>query len=396
VNRAASPHWFSGALFIMANTIGTSFLYLPPATAMTGFVPGLVMSLLIWLFITAIGLLYAEAVLTTIDGSNLISIARTYFGKFWMWIFSIVFCFSMYAYLTSYFYYSSQSLLYFVHLPPLFITILLAILFGGIVALGINSSNKLNYFLCAGLFVSFIYFVIAGSPHVNSDFLSHEHWIFVFLSVPILFSALGFASFVPSLCSYLNRDEKKIRLAILIGTFIALIMYILWQWIIVGSVPSILLQIIYEQQEAITPTLAPLKQISYFPELVSAIIFFAATTSILTTGLLLVDFFSDGLHIPLKSRVGWKRTLLCLLIFFPPILVSQFLAHHTMNSIRYIAIPIGQVLINGVIPLFLAILVRHHYHLVSSPLVPGGKWTLIALSIALFFIIYMEAIQGLR
>ena len=58
------------------------------------------------------------------------------------------------------------------------------------------------------------------------------------MALPVAFAAFGYQGIIPTLVHYMNYDVKKLRKAILIGSAIPLITYMIWQWLILGIVPS--------------------------------------------------------------------------------------------------------------------------------------------------------------
>ncbi len=72
----------SGSLLVAGTEIGAGMLALPLATAEAGFFPALIMYLVCWAFSLATGFLMLEITLSMPVGSNLISMASSYLGRF--------------------------------------------------------------------------------------------------------------------------------------------------------------------------------------------------------------------------------------------------------------------------------------------------------------------------
>jgi len=392
--------WIGGTFMVIGMVVGVAFMNIPTVVAITGFYPGILMSVIVWFFVCSVALLYAEETLVTIDGANAITISHSLLGNFWSYIVAIIFAFNLYGFLTAYLIVGTQTVKYFLPHIPLsdwLVILILALIFGGVVYLGISATNKLNFVLCIGLIVSFVGCLFAGKDYILFRRLSlHSHWIFISFSVPVIFSALGFAAFVPSLCSFLKRDPKKIFLSIFLGTLISLVLFILWQMLILGIVSAGVLQMAHEQRISISAYFTAIEKIPYLPLFINFLSFFAVTTSLLISGITLVDFLSDGFKISLAKRTGVRRFLVVLTAFIPPIIFASTIPKLSLSFVNAVTAPIGELLINGLLPIWMAFRARYHYRLVTQPLLGGGKTALIILAVALFFLIYLEAIAWIK
>lgn len=394
---------FLAALLITGTCVGTSFLTIPIMTGIAGFIPGILITCIIGLFALLNGFLYAEATLGTPDGSNLFTISRTFLGKTIAYFVSIIFILSMYAYISSYYLAGPDFLFWFCEhffgfrLPVILGKILIALIFGGTVYCGFFFASRINFLLVVGFLAAFILTVYHGSEHLVLSHLTRVNWIYVFFAVPIVFSSFGFNALIPSICTYLKRDKKKIQQAIIVGTTLTLLIYLFWQWIMIGTIPKSPLWIAYSEGQQITQSFPWVKDYPLLVHSLNFIIFFAVVTSVICLGLALVDFYSDFVKIPVEKRRNWSRFLICLLIFIPPLFITSLVESQFIPKlIDYVIAPSGGIIINGILPIIIITKTRYYFKLSTPHFVPGKGFILFAMGLGIFFLIYLEGVMLIR
>jgi tyrosine-specific transport protein len=390
---------FSAAIFIASICTGISYFSIPVYSGIAGFVPGIFVTIIVWLLTLAIGLLYAEATLGQPDGSNLFTISRALLGRFWMIVLGIIFSFDLVTYLVSYATLTSQFMQWLVvqilNLQISFFTanILGTVPYAIIVMLGFSFSIRINVLLMSALCVSFALTIYYGAEFVEASRLMKQDWTYVIFSIPILFSALGFVGIVPAICTYLERDPKKIKLSIWIGTSIPLILYIFWQWFMLGAIPSGTYWEMYElgqDMEQVIAIAQTFPQIIYFLNFTAL---FSMATSLIGIGTSFVEILSDGLKIPVEKRKGWKRILITTLIFVVTLIAALLKGHFFISLIQRIIAKLGVALINGIVPIWMVMQARYFYKIPAPAMVPGGGLTLFFLAIGVFILIYLEGLE---
>lgn len=388
----------TAGLFLAGICIGIAYFSIPILTGIAGFIPGALMTFMVWIFSLAIGLLYAEATLTQPDGSNLASISHALLGRVCMIILSIVFCINLITYLASYAYFTAEFFQWFfektfhISLSPFTAELFSTLPFCLIVFLGVQFSMRLNALLVIGLLIAFILMCYQGSATVVSTRLLEQHWTYTIFSVPILFSALGFVGIVPVLCTYLDRSPTKIRITLVLGTTIPFILYIFWQWFMLGSFPVSKFWVLYEEganSQDVISLVQIIPQIQYF---LNFTLFFSMATSLIGNGVAIVEFFSDLLHIPLKNRTGLLRLGLCCIAFGLILLAGLYKGEFFISLIQKFTAPLGSILINGMIPVFMVIQTRYLQKLPGPRILGGGTFTLFALGLCLLILIYLEGV----
>ena len=392
----------NASLFIAATCIGLAYFTVPILTGIAGFIPAVVMSLLVALFTLAIGLLYAEATLGQPDGANFPSISRALLGKFWMVILLAVFFLNILGYLTAYAFFTERFLSWFfnelfhLHLSPFLSGLLSTVAYFLIIFLGVRFSFTTNSILIIGLIVSFFLMIYYGSEFVLESRLLENHWIYIFFSVPSLFSAFSYLFVVPPVCSYLNRDAKKIRLSLLIATLISLVVYLIWQWFMIGSISSVTFWVDFEEGVSLDKIFAKVRQFPHISYALNFTLFFSMITSLIGNGLAFVEFMSDGVGLPLEKRKGWRRLLICFCVFAVVLPFSLYGIKPVLYFLQKFTSPVGEVLINGIIPIWMVAQARYVLSIPAPAMLPGGKISLIILGIAVFVLIYLEGIVLIR
>ncbi len=387
------------ALFIAGICIGIAYFNVPILTGIIGFIPGTVMTVIVWVFTLSICLLYAEATLTQPDGANLASISYALLGRTWMVILSIFFIINVISYLASYAYVTTEFLQWFFqdrwhHILPPFAAELLSLLPPLIIIyLGVKFSIHVQALLMVGLFVSFILLCYWGSGSVVPSRLLESQWTYTIFSVPILFSAFGFAGIVPVICTYLKRNPFHIKFALWIGSVIPLIIYIFWQWFMLGSFSSDNFWVLFEKKASLDSVVALAQTIPHIIYPLNYLIFFSMITSLIGNGTTMVEFFSDLFKIPLQERKGWIRLGLSCLVFALTFLASFYKGQFFVSLVQTVTASLGAFLTNGIIPLIMVIQARYFYKLQTPRLLGGGTVTLFLLGSGLLLLLYLEGVD---
>lgn len=387
---------FGGTLLVAGTSIGAGMLALPVVTASGGFLPAFFIFLLCWGFMTCTGLLLLELCLKLPPDANLVSMAGNYLGGFgkalaWGLYLFLFYCLSV-AYISG-----GGSLLndWLGGGIPLWGTALLFVaILSAVVYFGAKMVDRLNWLLMAGLIGTYCVFVAIGLPHVKISSLQTMGWKASMTALPIIFTSFSYQGIIPSLTSYLHRDAKSIRIAIIGGTSIAFVIYLLWELLILGIVPVDGDFGLEKAKELGQTAVAPLKYhvgSGTISTIGQAFAFFAITTSFLGVTLGLFDFLADGLKMPKK---GIRRVFLALMTFGPPTAIALVNPMIFITALIF-AGGIGCALLLGVLPICMAWIAR--YSKESQHCGPlqlfGGKAVLIFL---LCFVVFELAVEFLQ
>ncbi len=346
--------FFNGSLMVFGTTVGAGMLGIPLMTAQGGFGPALGATLLVWLFMMITGLLLLEVTFHMPKGANFITLSSQLLGRKGKWITIAFFLFLYYAFLVAYFSGGAPLLgecLSLLHLPrsssielSLFVSI-----FGGIVLLGTRIIHRANMLLSLGMLIVFPALIVLGAEGVSAEkLLPVDPYSVSFAAIPVLFGAFGFHNVIPSLSSHLGHEKKVLRGAVIFGTFLALVLYVVWQWLVLGSLSPQALKSALEKGLPVTYALSQGSSAKVFV-LGQVFAFLALTTSFLGVSFSLVDFIRDGLE---QGKKSFPRIFYVLLALFPPLL-CVWINPHLFDRALGIAGGFGETLLNGILPVLL-------------------------------------------
>lgn len=356
-----------GALLVAGTTIGGGMLALPVMTASGGFVPAVILYCLCWLFMLGTGILLLDLFLKQPRDANLLSLATFSLGKkgrIATWIlYLFLFSCLMIAYVSGGGGLVSTLLGLPSYLGPLLFTLLLTPL----LALGPHVVDRSNAWMMVGLLLCFLVFVGVGMTHIQPAYLRHYHVAEAVGATPLLFTSFGFQGLVPTLVNYLGRDRRSSLLAMFWGSLLPLLLYILWEILILGLIPLPVLELArLFGQTAITP----MKNTLHAPWLYfvgQVFAFLTLATSFLGVGLAFVDFLADGFSV---KKTAIRRSLLSLAVVAPPTLLAMLNPCLFLKALHYGG-GLGGALLLGVLPIVMAWRVRHQQQTPLSPLVLG-------------------------
>jgi tyrosine-specific transport protein len=361
---------FGAIMLVSCTTIGGGILALPVRTFNAGLIPTCTNFIISWIFMTMAALYMLEVSINAKPHANIISMAYDLLGiagKIFAWIAYLALLYAlMCAFITS----ISAWVSNFTTLSTLPINILISLIFGGVIYAGHHYLDSVNKIFSITLFISLFYIIILALMHIDFNMLEHHSIRHSILTTPLILTSFGFAIVIPSINNYLNFDVKKIKYVILIGSFIPLIIYVLWELALLGALDRELIN--FRQQVAINGTevaSALSHAIGSTTITLSAEVFSltAIITSILGVGLSLFDFLADGLQIK-KNPLG--KVLLCSIIFIPTFLLIDFFPLGFDTILSFGGIFVACLL--GILPTIL-VWQQRRKNIRASYQAPGGK-----------------------
>lgn len=386
---------FGGMLLLAGSCIGAGMLGLPIMTGLSGFYPSLIAFFSAWIFMTLTGLLLVETNGWFSKRVNFITMVTRTLGKKGRIVCWILYLFLFYSLLLAYIagigsLVGKISEQFFnIPIPDWFGSIFFVLLFGWIVYTGTRPVDLWNRFLMIGKITAFLGLVFIGARSVQSNLLSRFAPQYALYALPILVISFGFHNMIPSLTDYLKNDLKRVRLSIILGGLFALVIYLIWQIIVLGIVPfegpSGIAANYREGSEATQALIGFLgtNVISYFATFLA---FFAILTSFLAQALSLSHFLADGLKVSYKRHEeGW----LVVLTLLPPLLLAMLYPNIFLKALNF-AGGICAVLLFGILPVLMVWKGRYVREIESPYQVFGGKILLIILFLASLFIMFFQ------
>jgi len=363
-------------LLVSGTMIGAGMLAMPLTSAGIGFTFTVVLLISLWILLTYSALLFVEVYQTTESDSGIGTLSALYFGNAGRVVSTTVMFVFLYALLAAYISGGGEILMkatqstglfgqegIFLHFienfgiqvqsggvfvsamdaagltnevnifnvsPEMTLKIFIGIFtvfFGSFVIIStkvVDGFNRLLFFvmLVALVVVMFVMFPKASVQNLMAMPLDNA---LIISAAPIFFTSYGFHGSIPSLVKYMEGDVRGLRIAIVAGSAITLVGYILWQL----STHGVLSQSEFTQILKEKPTLYGLieacRHITGSEIIASAVQLFSAlalVTSFLGVALGLFDCTEDMLRKGLHINAG--RLLLGAITFLPPVLFAYF------------------------------------------------------------------------
>lgn len=369
-----------GALLITGCCVGAGMIGLPLVTALSGFIPSILIFFLAWGFMISTGFLLLEANLWFQEKVNLLSIAEHLLGKFRKSLCGVVFLFLFFSLIIAYLSGTGTLLANFLSyisgkiVSPRDGIVICSFITGWFLFKGTSRVDLCNRLCIFGMFIFYILIVTLGMPNIQIEYLSYTKFgKSTLLSFPIILVAFGYQNLIPTLTTYLKRDVKKIKQAIFLVCSLPFFIYLLWEMVIFGLIPPE--QFKTSEMESSGFMIDLLNQSLHFPHLnlsIAFFSFFALVTSLITVALSCVDFLSDIIRL---KNVKFNRLLLCLTALALPTIFSLYYPNLFLKGLS-IARGLGAVLLFGIIPVVIVWKGRYRKKLQGEPLLPGGRMLL--------------------
>lgn len=318
-------------------------LAVPTSTAFAGFFPSLILFAVCWVVMFLSALFFVDVTLSFTEEVNLITMAKHTLGKWGQTLSWICYLLLLYSLIAAYIAASGPMVLqvideaFHIQLPMWLGPFLLPLIFGGFVYLGTAGVDKINRFFMFALVISYVILVLFVPPHVKLSNLVVSHPGMMYLGLPVLITAFGYHIIIPTLTTYLTHNRKKLIFAIVVGSLVTLCVYVLFQLLVLGSVPLDSLTTAYHQSSNAAMALSKVVHSPFIQVGAALFTFFAIVTSFLGVSLSLSDFLTDGF----KIKKSWEGRLLAIALTFIPPLIFVF----STNSGFYMALNYGGVFV---------------------------------------------------
>lgn len=347
-----------GSIFIIAGTcIGAGMLVIPIITAACGFWLSVVLLCLVALLMSSVAFLIMEVNLAYPEGINFSNMAQRTLGGFGMVITWFSFLFLMYALAAAYTAQASDLITLWTKAmgfaSPIWLSALIfIILFGFVVYSGTSTVDHLNKFLILLKFGVFFILFWVLAPYIQVGLLNTQtqniHFIWAIL--PILITSFGYHTILPSVRIYLNSDWRLIKIAIIAGTLLPLLLYLVWEIATLGTIPLYgdeSFHYIVENGRSVTQLVEVYHQKYQAQSVGSLTNWFsniALTTSFIGVSLALFNFNQDTYGLS-KQKMTHKLPIF-MVTFIPPYLFAVFYPDGFITALNYASIFVAVLLIN--------------------------------------------------
>lgn len=330
------------ALMIAGTTIGAGMLAMPLTSAGIGFGATLALLVGLWALLTYTGLLFMEVYQTAkAQDVGVATLAEQYFGLTGRFLATFSLLVLLYALLAAYIT-GGGSLLSGV-LPDWGESsqkigiILFTLILGAFVVVGIQGVDGLTRVLFIGKIIAFVFVILMMLPKAQLENLTAVPLdnLLIVSAVPIFFTSFGFHVIMGSINHYLNAEMKKIRAAILIGTLIPLVAYVLWQLATHGVLSQGEFVQLLQQDPTLNGLVKATSQITgstVLGEMVRIFSALALITSFLGVAMGIFEGVGDLLK---RVNLPNNRLILTPLTFIPPLVFALFYPNGFIAALGY-------------------------------------------------------------
>ncbi|MCO5558281.1 hypothetical protein L7F22_011860 [Adiantum nelumboides] len=232
---------------IIGTSVGAGILALPARTINVGFVPTLTTMGLSWCFLVLEALLIAEVNVAVSEqhksggsgvGLPLCAMAEKTLGPLGGTLAASIYVFLSYTLLVAYIAKSGDVLSPLLHTSPTLGCWIFTLVFGSVTLLSnIKLVDSLNQVLTSAMIGVFLLILLGGFGVSDWNGLQYMDWERTPETFPVIVFALVYHDLMPVLCTYLNGDIQRIRRAVLLGSFVPVAMFALWEAIILSIAP---------------------------------------------------------------------------------------------------------------------------------------------------------------
>ncbi len=394
-----------GSIMLVAGTcIGSGMIALPMLLAKIGILPSILLMIFTWLLMYFSSLITVELSLNSGRGLPLGTLGRRFSGRIAEFIGTSSFKILSYALVAVYVYAGSsvlQTMLEtntnssyeFNNIASVYSLIAIALFL-----LPIKIIDYVNRFLFIGLLVVIailitgLTFTINWSnlPLVAEQYNNISAWQ---LLIPVVFGAFGFQGSCHSFVNYCDLDKVKLKRALLWGSFIPMVVYIIWTSsslaVIYNKNPTFYSQMINGEVEVgdLVLQLSSIAKWQSMQLLIWWITILAIVTSLLGVGVGLCDSIKEML--PAKAESGFGRNFFASVITILPAYLMAISIPNAFISVLSFA---GMILV--VIAILLPVYLLHKAKITKlNYSILKSKWLIAASTIIGIIIIICEILN---
>lgn len=340
------PSVWWGAMIICGTVVGAGMFTLPVVMAGAWYGWALVILMVSWICMLLTGLLFVQASQHYPLGAGFDTITRDLLGRGWAAVngLSILFVLGIltYAYISaSGPVYQSSLNRAGLHLSVAEAKIILTLCVAAVVWLGTKGVSRLMTF-CVLAKILLLVTLFGGlltqlnpSTLLNSGAVGQSYWPYTLAVLPFCLASFGYHGNISGLISYYIGDKKQVNRALILGTFMSLVIYLFWMTGTMGNLPRASFPAIIDAGGDIEALMAALRHylhVSALALLMDVFSHFAVICSFLGVTAGLFDFIADRLQMA-DTRFGRFKT--ACLTFIPALCASLWLPNGFIAAIGF-------------------------------------------------------------
>ncbi|QIQ22021.1 tryptophan permease [Zophobihabitans entericus] len=323
---------FGGAMIIGATVVGAGMFSLPIVMAGSWIFWGGLVLVLTWFCMLTSGAMLLEANLHYPVGSSFNTVVKDLLGNKWNALNGFTVAFVLYI-LTYAYISASGSVLsltaidkFGIQIPARITGTLFALVFGFFVWVSTAAVTRVAAFVLGVKILTF--FLTFGNllgqvdPFIllNVNEVDASYFPYVLMIFPFCLASFGFHGNVPSLMIYYGKEPRRIFKALLFGSLIALVLYVIWLICAMGNIPRPDFKPIIAgggNIDTLVSALGGVSEKGWVQIVLLVFSNFAVASSFLGVTLGLFDYMADLFKFD-NSPIGRLKT--ALVTFIPPVL----------------------------------------------------------------------------
>ncbi|MDN3504001.1 MAG: aromatic amino acid transport family protein [Rhabdochlamydiaceae bacterium] len=377
-------------LLIAGCCIGAGMIGLPLVSMSTGFTFSLISLVVGWLYMYLSGMMILEVYHVEKVDVNLMGLLQRVLGKSAKLIGALLFAFLFYSLLTAYLNASSiiikNTFDYLLHreTPQLGVLIVNSLILYILILLGTRKIDIVNRVLFILMILFYAFLVIFGISKVNQESIKYSMVSpDILFAIPVYIISFGYQNLLATINHYLGGNVKKTKKAILWGTLTPLAIYIIWNFVVLGSLSV-------KEHGAVNSTVDLISQLydgtsPFLTFLINGFSLFAIVTSLLTVAFSFVNFLSD------KSENQTNRAFFSACVIVPPFIISLADPDVFLKAI-HIAGGLAATALFGLLPAMM-IWKSRAKHPKGKFVFPFGKWAIIAFVVFTIAVMLIEVVN---
>jgi len=301
---------------LIGTIVGAGILAIPYVVAQSGFLFGFIITVGLGLAFLVLNLMTGEIVLRTKKQYQLTGYAGKYLGPWGKRTMMFAMLFSIYGALTAYLIGEGETLKAIFHWGnPLWYSLIFFVVAFVVIFNGVKAAGNVELFLILMLLTIIIAIGIFSYQDINFSHLTTYNWLKFFAPYGVILFALGGTAAIPEMQEVLVSEKEKMKKAIVVGSVIPIILYILFAFVVVGIIGLDNFEMLQPNEKIATVALS-IYSSPILGVLANMIAILSMFTSFLSLSIALIETYEYDYAFPHTASV--------LLTFSIPLLITLF------------------------------------------------------------------------